>query len=466
MRVVFLIVLLASLGFANPKPSEVVHVINENSTLDTDANGIYDPQDGLNHWYSLYHDTSHVVRIKTVIQYNTSDNAQSMHWDLFSIDFDTSSLYGQDATVSLAGGNEYYLDEICEYMEADSAVRWKHIKYCILWIGGPLKLRQNDKITPLPTDTADSTIVKSIASALVLFLRPGCDYRPSLITEEFDQRFRFINETQMGRERKYTFNSGHTKVYHPVGVGRDTLSIYMLPTLLEADSIAQVRRMLSKSFKAPMVNGKPRNSSSWAVIDEAPGHSFTTSQFTDSAYFSGSVRSIFGPSVLWDKDSVANQDTCKLGWPGNPTLQSGDSCLFFWCAGEKHSPVPDSSEAWFRQLSFKPAAGALTWFNESYFAYSTRGGTRPGGTQTQSLVSDAIAAGYTYTIGQAHEPYSSGITQTGKFSALIREPGHTFAEIAWMSNNYVCGLNVPVGNPIGVFNEFVPVEKWNKWRKW
>lgn len=465
MRIALLIILLASLGFAKPKPSEVLHVVNENSTLDTDANGVYDFQDCLNYWYSLYHDTSHVVRIKTSIQYNTSDNAMSIHWDLFSIDFDTSSTWGQDATVSLAGGNEYILDEICEYMEADSAVRWRQIKYAALWFGMPLKLRHNDKVGNLPTSaySGDSCIVKSIASALVLFVRPGCDVRPTQIEPNFDNRL--VYNSSQYNARFYNYTQGITSLYD-IYQRNDTLAIYMLPTVLDADSIVHVRRMLAKSLESPIVNGKTRSKSSWAVIDEAPTHSYTTRQFTDSSYFRNTIRSLFNECVLWDKDSVANQDTCKIGWPGNPTLQSGDSVLFFWCAGEKHSPVPDSSEGWFRQINLKPANGSLTWFNESYFGYSTRGGIRPSGTQTQSLVSDAIAAGYTYAIGQAHEPYASGMTNPIKMSVLLRQRDLPFAVLAHLSNYHVNSLNVPVGNPIGVLNASEKEKNWNSWRRW
>ena len=470
MRITLLIILLASLGFAKPKPSEVLHVVNENSTIDTDANGVYDFQDCLNWWYGLYHDTSNVLRISTSVDYNTSDQPQSIHWDKFSIDFDTCARWGEDVAVSLAGGNEYILDEICEWYEADSAKRWGGVKYPILWKGMPLKLRGNSKVGGLPGSWIDTTLYRPIPSALILFVRPGCDAAQSdLLTNWFAEPFTgslWYRANTRGAIRPFVPGVdriwGGLRSYHPF----DTLGVWVLPCVMDADSVTYLRRALSKSTESPIINGKAK-SRAWMVIDETESP-LSDRAYSDSPRYKNNVARIFGTRVLCDADCVSSaaRETTYLGWTGNPTLRSGDSCLVFFNSGDSHTPVPDSSENWYRQLTFPIASGALTWGSESYFGYSTSGYLRPGGTVTQAATADALKIGFTYVLASSHEPTNSGIPNDSTLSHVLNHRDIAFADFAYS----VCYGSVwqyyPIGNPIGVLNATDKEKNWNSWRRW
>lgn len=470
---IFLCLLVSvSLTFARPKPSEVLHVVNDASTLDTDENGVYDFQDGLNYWYSLYHDTSNVVRISTSIDYTTQDNAQAVHWDKFSIDFDTSARWGNDVAVTLGGGKEYILDELCTWYEADSARRWGSVKYPLLWMGLPIKLRSNDKVTGLPGDTDDSTLCKSLPSAILLFLRPGCDAAQSdALSEEIDGRWMTSVSDRASSREGALFNAGVDYIYGRLSKQPyDTLRVWVLPTMLDADSITYLRRALLKSTQSPIKNGST-NARHWIVIDE------TNSAGTDNIYsatgaasatYRNNVARVFRTHVLCDDDSMADadKDASYLGWSGEITLRSGDSCLVFFNSGDTHTPKPDSSENWYRQLTFPIANGALTWSSESYFGYSTRGYLRPTGTVTQAATSDALKVGFTYVMANAHEPLTTGLVIDRNVGYCLTQPDVPFAVFAWACQDFGYHEFLPIGNPIGVINASEDKSAWDNWSKW
>jgi len=481
---IFLCLLVSvSLTFARPKPSEVLHVVNDASTLDTDGNGIYDFQDCLNYWYSLYHDTSNVCRISTSIDYVTQDNAQEIHWDKLSIDFDTSAKWGSDVAVSLAGGKEYPLDELCAWYEADSVNRWGKVKYPILWMGFPPKLRGNAQITATPGSNPDSSVYKSMPCALVMFLRPGCDAAQSDALTPWAARA-WLSSSMYGRastaaasppavagQSEIFFNPGVDYICQPRNVSAgDTLRIWVLPTVMDADSVTYLRRALLKSTQSPIKNGSAQ-ARHWMVIDETNSNGSDVLYSTTGAASAGyrnNVARVFGTHVLCDDDSMADadKDASYLGWTGEITLRSGDSCLVFFNSGDTHTPKPDSSANWYRQLTFPIANGALTWSSESYFGYSTRGYLRPTGTLTQSATSDALKVGFTYVLANSHEPLTMGLINDRAVGYCLTKKDVPFAVFAWSVQPTGYHENLPIGNPIGVINASESESTWDNWSKW
>lgn len=467
----FLLCLLITSICLAAKPDEVLHVVNDASTLDTDENGVYDFQDCLNWWYSIYGDTSNVVRISTSIDYTTADNAQVVHWDKFAEGFDRSAVWGQDDIVSLGEGKEYILEPICEWFEADSTKRWGYVKYPILWMGFPMGLRSNDNVSGLPGGADDTTLCKSMPSALLLHVRPGCDgANPTDLSEWLSGRWTHSIGIEASQGRKVRFNPGIDWVAGRWDLGNtaliDTLRVWVLPTVMDADSVTYLRRALSKSIESPIINSaaKPR---SWYVVDETESPS-TDNIYSSNSTYKNNVARLFQTRVLCDADCVssAERETTYLGWTDNPTLRSGDSCLVFFNSGDTHTPTPDSSENWYRQLTFPIATGAITWSSESYFGYSTRGYIRPTGTQTQSATSDALKVGFTYVLGNKHEPTSSGLVKDASLGHCLNQKDLPFAELAWACQQFGYHEFLPIGNPIGIINKGESQANWNSWRRW
>lgn len=446
-------------------PANVLHVLNENSTLDKDANGIVDCQQSLNEWFAIYGDTSNVVRIKTSITYNTADHAQSIHWDLFSMGFDTSSRWGDDASVSLSVGNEYIRDEICEYYEADSAWRWSNLPFIAIHTDFPIKLRGNSKVGATPEDSQDSCIYRSMCSALMLHIRPGCDGIDSDNLTGWNAK-RWQNISYAAKKKRFVPGS---ELIVATGITNfdevDSLSLWVLPTFIDGDSIGHIISALRKSA-IPLLSNSSAGSSDWFVIDQAGTGTLNTYNSTDTV--TSAMHSYWGDRVLRDIDSVslAATDTVYLGWSGDPTLRSGDSCSFYICDGSYHSPTPDSSEYWIRQVGFKIASPAIAIFWESYYGYSHAGNIRPTAVQTQSLESELIRAGFAYTIGNSHEPTALGMPYLERILTSMKTPGITFAEVAWAASLYSYWQYQPIGNPIGIMNSQDSKQGWGKWSKW
>lgn len=473
MFLLLLLIPLASLASISSSPSQVLHVLNENSTLDKDANGVVDCQQGLNEWFALYGDTSNVLRIKTTISYTSADHAQAIHWDLFSIGYDTSARWGSDATVSLAGGNEYIHDEICEWYEADSAKRWGNVIYPVFWTDFPIKLRSNDKVPGLPFNApeVDTCIYKSMCFATLLHLRPGCDATEAdLTTENVDMRW--FNGTMYTRTGlgEASFVPGVDNI--AISGGANSLPIWVLPTFIDGDSISHIISALRKSKTSSIVNNatKPHN---WAVIEQAGTEASTLyAPMSLSTTFNTQFRRIYGNNILCDADCVVTYndlDTVFLGWTGWPSLKSGDSCSYFFNTASLATPQPDSSEFAFRQITFPVANAGIAYSFESYFNYSHAGNIRPTSVQYQSLGSDALRAGFTYILGCAHEPTTGGVNDSPRLAQAMTTPNVNFAVMAWSSVSRV-DMYDPIGNPIGIINKTErTANEWDyfaKWGKW
>lgn len=472
----FFLVLIPFLCFAQPKPSEVLHILNASSTLDTDGNGTEDGQQCLNAWYALYGDTSHVLRISMHAMTNTSDHAQTIHIDYYSSFFDTSTARSSDNAVNLGVGEEYIGDEICEYFEADSANRWGKIKYPLFWIGAPIKIRGNDKQGAIPGDInhggfdysdVDSCLYKSIACMTALYVRPGCDASiASGLYDNLGRRFSNITLRATGLQtHSVAFRPGVDFVTSYLDSPQDTLTLWVLPCYLDGDTVTHVINALNRSVNSIFENSTPRNHV-WGVIDQTDRIS-TDSYYTNFVQYRHQMLSLFDGKVLSDGDSIsfAATDTHYVGWDGYVTLRSGDSCGVFFNSGDSHVPRPDSSEFWVRQLEFPIAAGALYWGSESYTHYSHRGALRPGGTQTQSLVQDVLRAGFSYSIGTTHEPYSTGLPEDRYLAFGLLTVDAPFAVVAWSSVYSIWQID-PVGNPIGILNKSTPSGWQNSWSEW
>lgn len=474
MFLLLLLIPLVSLASISSSPSQVLHVLNENSTLDKDANGVIDCQQGLNEWFALYHDTSNVLRIKTTISYVTEDHAQAIHWDLFSVGYDTSVRWGNNVDVSLAGGNEYILDELCEWYEADSAKRWGNVIYVVFWTDFPIKLRSNDKVPGLPFNAPeiDTCIYKSMCFATLFHLRPGCDATEADLTSEYiDQRW--FNTTMYNRLStlgEASFVPGVDAF--AISGGASSLTAWVLPTFIDGDSIGHIISALRKSVSSSIINGasKPHN---WAVIEQAGTElSESYAPMSLNATFNTNFRRIYDNRVLCDADCVVTYthlDTVFLGWTGWPSLKSGDSCSFFFNTASLAASRPDSSEFAFRQITFPIANAAIAFSFESYFNYSHAGSIRPTSVQYQCLGSDALRAGFTYILGCAHEPTVSGVNNSPQLSIAMTTPNVNFAVMAW-SSVYMLSEYDPIGNPIGIINKSErQTNEWDyfaKWSKW
>lgn len=454
---------LAQTGLPAPDPSEVLTVYNSNSTRDGNSNGVYD---NLEIIYKLQElrGTLNLLGIPTSISYNTDDHPQSIHIDKLHFDFDTG-IYGQDAAVSLPAGEHYFLQDIAAWFEADSANRWGRVKYIEL-VGPdmPLGTRGNDNYPDVPADDMDSTLYRSLASWCI-YLAPGTDQNGSLSTRHLHRQVHNPYLYKVWRTRDWTFPPGTLWARTQINGTNwaDSLKLWVLPaTVLDGNDVQDVLDLLDRAQHRIISPGGGVRENLWAVIDQCSGASETRAPYRNDPGFADSLADIFSTNILADDDSssAAGSDTIYLGWPGDITLQAGDTCALFFSSASKHDPRPAASSIWSSQLQFPIAPGAVAWTSESFSSWTIRDTSlRPNAENTQSLICDAIHEGFTYAIGWMQEPLSSKMVNDELFLDGMNTPHVPWACIAavacgdtfGLTSNILLGEQVSIGPAIGYF---------------
>lgn len=462
--VVFLLLLpalcFAANVFPEPDPSQVLIVYNEASTLDTDNDGVYDHRQIIEKLWEIRGDTSNILGINTEITYNTESHAQAIHVDLMHYGLDVSSPYGESAGQNVTGAEEYILQEIAEWFDADSINRWGTVIYIELLMGMPLKIRGNDNVGQLPEDAeGDSTLYRSVASWIWTYLAPGAEENTYFDDVRVSKRHignPYCDQVEAG---DWQFYPGVLKTY-ATGILSviDTFRLWVaLPTLLDGNHVDDVLGMLDRSETKIIQSSGVADADYWAVFDEANG----SAVYKPIQSYTGlpeSLDVIFPSRTLADIDSVpaaAGTDTVFVGWTGDVTLQSGDTCALYFTAASKHSPRPSTSNRWYYNIEFPIAPGAITWVSESYASYTIRDTSlRPPGEGTQTLICEAIENGFTYAVGNCYEPFGNGIPDADFIVNALRIPHLPFALMASaaLGETYGCLYShVAVGPAIGFF---------------
>lgn len=449
-------------SFPEPDVSRVLYVYNDNSTIDTDENGTIDHWQILAKLEQMYGTLPNVLGVKTVISFNSEEQAQSSHVDQLHFDFDTSSVYGNDTAVSLAPGNQYPLQEIGAWFDADSAHRWGKVTQIELLMGMMLKTRGNAKIGLLPQDNGgmDSTLYRSFSAWLWTWLAPGCGsngyFAGKKVWRSTQNPYKTIvdatNNWEIEPNQMYA-KFGQIAVYDPP----DSTRLWVwCPTLLDGNHVQDVLDMLDRSQHHVIPASGIARETEWAVMDESSGSLNYRAPYRNMAGFADTLQVTFPAQVLADVDSSSadGTDTIYVGWPGHITLPAGDSCAFYFTAASKHSPRPDESGIWFNKIQFPIVPGAFCWTPESYNSYTIRDTSlRPSGEGTQTLLCEAIHEGFTYAVGHCFEPFSGGLPQTKALVNGIRVPHLTFAQYASALIRSTMFSEVAIGNGLGYFRQ-------------
>lgn len=444
MRLLFILLPLCAFGanlFTEPDPSEVLVVYNSNSTLDTDGNGVADHVQILEKLTEIRGTVPNTLAIATGIDYISESQAYAIHIDQLHYDLDTSQTYGDDASVSI-GSRDYILQKIAQWFDADSVNRWGRVKYIELVMGMPYKVRGNDNLGRLPENSGDiglsngdSTLYRSLACYIWTFLAPGAESNGYFSGKRVSRLRTNPYYSQVKLNGSFDFVPGLLKSGLQNGIVGDSLAMWVaIPTYLDGNNVADVIAMLDRSQYEPVLASGAAKNDYWAVFDES-NTGDSRRPYQAIAALDDTLDKIFtGGRTLADIDSVpaaAGTDTVFVGWSGDVTLQSGDSCALYFTAASKHDPRPSTSNRWYYEIGFPIAPGALTWASESFNAYTPRDTSlRPPGEGTQTLLCEAIENGFTYGLGECYEPVSSGLPHPQMIANGMRIPNLPFALLA------------------------------------
>ena len=273
--------MLSSTALAVEDASNVLLVVNKNDSTDTDNNGEFDWEDIIS-CYSQYHPTwptSNVCSLAT----KCYDKPEAPHvyvkWSRAHYDIDTSAYWTGFPEVNLPAGEDYIIQGIAAWFDADSANRWGKIDNIALVKGMPAKFLNNwddpgDTITVPWTAGAYqphySSILKSLDAAVQTFLHPGLGSNgtwTNVLNGRWIDKWYSANASQdswefvPGEIYNITLSQPYDTAYQWVQVSR-----------LDAHHVDYVREMIRKASR-PVWRYNPSTDEHemdhWAVIDNA-----------------------------------------------------------------------------------------------------------------------------------------------------------------------------------------------------
>lgn len=214
----------------------------------------------------------------------------------------------------------------------------------------------------------------------------------------------------------------------------------VLVARLDGNSTAAVTNAIARAQQTQV---NPANS--WALLDEDGVNNLDGTDFDSASNYLNNTS-----SNAWNVkfDKTANFVAASEFGGSNLVLYASYGVNHTDDAGQDNQNYIDG-------FSNKVAPGALFLSYESWNGRELNGLSDGSFPFTQETAADSIQAGFTFALGMVYEPFAFSVPDANVLARQWLDGGVTFFEAAYLSTFVLSGMNIALGDGLGVI-ELVP----------